>query len=101
MFKHNPFKVQLITNKIPDTAVTTAYKCGKLIDLCTGPHLPHTGYVKAFKVEKNSAAYWLGKNTNDGLQRVYGIAFPSKKELDAHVKLQEELAKRDHRNIGK
>jgi len=63
--------------------------------------LPHTGYVKAFKVEKNSAAYWLGKNTNDGLQRVYGIAFPSKKELDAHVKLQEELAKRDHRNIGK
>lgn len=47
--------------------MTTAYKCGKLIDLCTGPHLPHTGYVKAFHVEKNSAAYWLGKNTNDGL----------------------------------
>lgn len=86
LFKHNPFKVQLITNKIPDNAITTAYKCGKLIDLCTGPHLPNTGYVKAFKVEKNSAAYWLGKNTNDGLQRVYGIAFPSKKELDAHVK---------------
>lgn len=101
LFKHNPFKVQLITNKIPEHAITTAYKCGKLIDLCTGPHLPNTSYVKAFKVEMNSSAYWLGKNTNDDLQRVYGVSFPQKKDLDAHIKRQEELAKRDHRNIGK
>jgi len=50
-----------------------------LIDLCTGPHLPATNLVKAFKVTKNSAAYWLAKNTNDDLQRVYGVSFPSKK----------------------
>jgi len=67
LFAANPFKVQLIKNKIPEGALTTAYRCGKLIDLCTGPHLPSTERVKAFKVTKNSAAYWLGKNTNDDL----------------------------------
>jgi threonyl-tRNA synthetase len=91
----------LITNKIPEGGLTTAYKCGRLIDLCTGPHLPSTERVKAFKVTKNSAAYWLGKNTNDDLQRVYGVAFPDKKQLAEYVRIQEELAKRDHRNVGK
>lgn len=66
-----------------------------------GPHVPTTGRIKAFKVTKNSAAYWLAKNTNDDLQRVYGVSFPSKKLLDEYVKIQEELAQRDHRNIGK
>lgn len=101
LFKHNPFKVQLIKNKIPDDAVTTAYASGSLVDLCTGPHLPSTGIVKAIKCLKVSAAYWLGKNENDDLQRVYGISFPQQKHLDEYIKAQEELAQRDHRNVGK
>ena len=101
LFQHNPFKVQLITNKIPDDMKTTAYRCGNLIDLCMGPHLMNTGIVKAFKVTKNSSCYWLGNANNDSLQRVYGISFQSEKELKEWVKRREEEEKRDHRNIGK
>lgn len=100
MFKYNPFKVSLIKNKIPDNSLTSVYKCGDLIDLCTGPHVVSTGKIKAFKIMKNSASYWLGKAGNDNLQRVYGTAYPSKKELDEYIKMLQELAKRDHRNIG-
>ncbi len=99
LFSDNPFKIKLIQSKISDEAVTTAYRCGDLVDLCTGPHLPSTGRVKALKVLKNSASYWLSNQSNDVLQRIYAIAFPSKKELDEYIKIQEELAKRDHRNI--
>lgn len=101
LFDSNPFKVQLIASKIPDGGKATAYRAGDLIDLCTGPHVPNTGRVKAFKIMKNSSAYWLGKATNDSLQRIYGVTFPSKKELDEHITLIEEAAKRDHRLIGK
>ena len=87
LFKHNPFKVQLITHKIPENAVTTAYKCGQLVDLCTGPHLPSTDRVKAFKVLKASTAYWLGKQGNDDLQRVYGISFQNEKSLKEYEEL--------------
>jgi threonyl-tRNA synthetase len=101
LFKHNPFKVQLITNKIPENMKTTAYRCGNLIDLCMGPHLMNTNIVKAFKVTKNSSCYWLGNANNDSLQRVYGISFSSEKELKEWVKRREEEEKRDHRNIGR
>jgi threonyl-tRNA synthetase len=101
MFKHNPFKVQLISNKIPEGGKTTAYKCGNLIDLCMGPHLISTGIAKSFKVMKNSACYWLGNSKNDSLQRVYGVTFPSEKEMKEYLKRKEEEEKRDHRNIGK
>ena len=101
LFAYNPFKVQLIASKIPDGGKVTAYKNGDLIDLCTGPHVPLTSRIKAFKVMKNSSAYWLGKATNDSLQRIYGVTFPSKKEMDDHITLIEEAAKRDHRLIGK
>lgn len=100
LFKENPFKVQLITNKVPDGAKTSCYRCGPLIDLCRGPHLPNTGKAKAFKVTKNSAAYWLGDQNLDSLQRLYGIAFPSEKHMKEHEKFEAEAAKRDHRNIG-
>jgi threonyl-tRNA synthetase len=100
MFKYNPFKTQLIQSKIPENGYTSAYRCGNLIDLCTGPHLPSADRIKGFKVLKNSAAYWLGNKNNDDLQRVYAISFPKQSELDEYVKIQEELAKRDHRNIG-
>jgi len=100
LFGNNPFKVALIKSKIPDGAMTTAYKCGNLIDLCTGPHVPRTGCIKAFKVMKNSASYWLGKQQSDSLQRVYGVAFPNDKKLKEHVKMLAELEERNHRNLG-
>ena len=62
--------------------------------------MPLTSRVKAFKIMKNSSAYWLGKATNDSLQRIYGVTYPSKKELDEQIKFLEEAAKRDHRLIG-
>ncbi len=100
LFKYNPFKVQLIKSKVPDKGKTTVYRCGNLIDLCTGPHIPSSEMVEAFKVTKNSGAYWLGKSENDQLQRVYGISFQNKKELKEYVKIMEEAAKRDHRVLG-
>lgn len=100
MFQHNPFKVAFINAKIPDGSKLSVYRCGNLIDLCTGPHVPSTGKIKAVKLTNVSSSYWLGNSMNDSLQRVYGVAFPTKKELTEYVKMQEELAKRDHRNIG-
>ena len=61
MFEHNPFKQQLIDKKIPENGITSAYRCGNFVDLCTGPHIPSADRVKGFKVTKNSSAYWLGK----------------------------------------
>lgn len=100
MFKDNPFKVAIISSKIKDGSRTTAYRCGPLIDLCMGPHITHTGKIKAFELTKYSAAYWLGDAKNDSLQRVYGISFPDKKmmkEYKAMVALAEE---NDHRKRG-
>ncbi|KAG0039577.1 threonyl-tRNA synthetase [Podila clonocystis] len=101
MFKHNKYKVQLIESKIPDGSVTTVYRCGPLIDLCRGPHIPHTGRIKAFAVLKNSASYFLGDAKNDSLQRVYGVSFPDPKQMVAHKAFLQEAARRDHRKIGR
>jgi threonyl-tRNA synthetase len=101
MFKHNPYKVHIINDKIPDGTSTTVYRCGPLIDLCRGPHVPNTGRVKAFTITKNSASYFLGDANNDSLQRLYGISFPDKKQMTEYKKFIEEAAKRDHRKIGK
>jgi threonyl-tRNA synthetase len=81
MFADNPFKVQLIKAKVPEEGYTSAYRCGKLIDLCTGPHIQCSDRVKGFKVTKNSSAYWLANKDNDDLQRVYGISFPKHAQL--------------------
>ena len=81
LFADNPFKVEILTTKVPDGSRTTVYKCGDLIDLCRGPHLTHTGKVKAFAATRHSATYWLGEAENDSLQRMYGISFPDKKQL--------------------
>jgi len=101
LFAYNPFKVSLIANKIPDGGKVTAYRNGPLVDLCTGPHVQSSKMIKSFKVMKNSSSYWLGKAGNDSLQRVYGVSFPSEKEMKEHIHLMEEAAKRDHRTIGK
>jgi len=100
MFAANPFKVQLITNKVPAGSFTTVYRCGDLIDLCMGPHVPHTGKVKAFSCVKSSATNWLGKVTNDPLQRVYAISFPDKAQLKQWKEFQEAAKARDHRLLG-
>ncbi|AMD19961.1 HCL190Wp [Eremothecium sinecaudum] len=101
MFHYSKYKTYLVQTKIPDGGSTTVYKCGKLIDLCVGPHIPHTGRIKAFKLLKNSSCYFLGDSNNDSLQRVYGISFPDKKLMDAHLKFLAEASMRDHRKIGR
>jgi threonyl-tRNA synthetase len=100
MFSANPFKVSLISNKIPDGGKTTVYRCGPLIDLCMGPHLPNTGRIKAFAAVKTSSTNWLGQVTNDPLQRIYGIAFPDKTLLKQWQEFQEKAKQRDHRLLG-
>ncbi|RKP35016.1 hypothetical protein BJ085DRAFT_6284, partial [Dimargaris cristalligena] len=101
MFQSNKYKVHLINSKIPDGTSTTVYRCGTLIDLCRGPHVPHTGRVKSFAVLKNSASYFLGDANNDSLQRIYGISFPDNKQMTEYKHFLAEAAKRDHRRIGK
>ncbi|KAF9935194.1 threonyl-tRNA synthetase [Linnemannia zychae] len=101
MFKHNEFKLKLIQSKIPDNTSSTVYRCGPLIDLCRGPHIPNTGYIKAFAALKNSSSYFLGDANNASLQRIYGIAFPDQKQMIEHKKYLEEAARRDHRKIGR
>ena len=98
-FGKNPYKAELI-NEAEDK-VMSAYRQGEFIDLCKGPHLPRTGLVKAFKLVKTSGAYWKGDQKNRQLQRIYGVAFPEKKQLDSYLKLMEEAEKRDHRVLGK
>ena len=89
LFSGNPFKEQLIKTKVVDGTRTTVYKCSDLIDLCRGPHIPHTGRVKAFAATRHSATQWLGDVENDSLQRMYGISFPDKKMLKAWKEKQE------------
>ncbi|CUM64829.1 uncharacterized protein PRCAT00002444001 [Priceomyces carsonii] len=101
MFSYNKYKVQFISDKVPDGTSTTVYRCGPLIDLCLGPHIPHTGRIKALKILKNSSSYFLGDANNDSLQRVYGISFPDKKLMTEHLKFLKEAAERDHRKIGR
>lgn len=79
MFAYNKYKQHIIKDKIPDGTSTTVYRCGPLIDLCRGPHVPNTGRIKAFEIMKNSASYFLGDAKNDSLQRIYGVSFPDKK----------------------
>ena len=98
--KEEPYKVQLI-EELPEDAVISFYKQGEFTDLCAGPHLFTTGAVKAFKLTQCTGAYWKGDQNNKMLQRVYGIAFPSKEELNEYVTRQEEALKRDHNKLGR
>ena len=100
LFADNPFKVQLITHKIPDDKLTTAYRCGTLVDLCTGPHIPNTNLIKAFKVLRSSGTNWLGNTANDALQRLYAVSFPDAKGLKKHLANLEAAKLCDHRHIG-
>lgn len=115
MFGYSKYKMYYIEKKLPPEG-STVYRCGTLVDLCTGPHIQNTGKIKAFQIMKvgisrgivlpllsdlqNSSCYFLGDKNDDTLQRIYGVAFPDKKLLTEHKKFLEEAAKRDHRKIG-
>jgi len=99
LFNDNPYKQELI-KEIKDEKISI-YKQGNFIDFCRGPHVPSTGKLKAFKLTKLAGAYWRGDAKNKQLQRVYGISFPDKKQLNAYINLLEEAEKRDHRKLGK
>ena len=100
--KNEPYKVELI-NDLPEDAVISFYTQGDFTDLCAGPHLDHTGRVKhnGFKLLNSCGAYWRGDSNRKMLQRIYGIAFQSKEELETYLQLIEEAKKRDHRRLGK
>lgn len=92
-------KLELL-EAIPSGESVTLYKQGEFVDLCRGPHLPFTGYLKAFQLTHVSGAYWRGDSNNQVLQRIYGVAFSSQKELEEYLHFVEEAAKRNHRKLG-
>ena len=100
--RNEPYKVELIQD-LPEDAEISFYTQGEFTDLCAGPHLDHTGRVKhnGFKLTTTCGAYWRGDSKRKMLQRIYGVAFPSKDELDQYLQRIEEAKKRDHRKLGK
>jgi threonyl-tRNA synthetase len=99
MFPGEPYKEELLAD-IPDETVSL-YRLGKFLDLCRGPHLPSSGRAGSFRLMSTAGAYWRGDSKNRMLTRIYGVAFPTRKELDEHLRILEEIKKRDHRKIGK
>ncbi len=101
--RDEPLKCELISEKIEETSEASVYYIDNspFIDFCLGPHVPHTGKIKAFKLLALSGAYWKGDAANQQMQRIYGTAFATQEELDAWVRQREEAEKRDHRRIGR
>ncbi len=98
--KNETYKLELIAD-LPDDVVISCYEQDDFIDLCAGPHLNHTGMVKAFKLTGLAGAYWRGDERNTMLQRIYGTSFPSKDRLEHYLNMLEEAKKRDHRKLGR
>lgn len=101
MFKDDEYKVDLISRMDENDTVISCYTQGDFTDLCRGPHVESTKLLKNFKLVKFSGAYWKGDAKNKMLQRIYGVCFPTKEELDAHLQDLEEAKERDHRKLGK
>jgi threonyl-tRNA synthetase len=97
--KGDEYKLDLLQN-LADGSITF-YQQGSFTDLCRGPHIPHTGFIKAIKLMSIAGAYWKGDEKNKQLTRIYGITFPNQKELDEYLTMLEEAKKRDHRKLGK
>lgn len=97
--KGDPYKLELLQD-LQDGSITF-YEQGNFTDLCRGPHIPHTGHIKAVKLLNTAGAYWRGNEKNKQLTRIYGVTFPKKSELDEHLERMEEAKKRDHRKLGK
>ena len=100
MFKNDPYKIDLINNMNEEEKIS-AYKQGDFIDLCRGPHMNSTSDMKYFKLLKVSGAYWKGDSKNKMLQRIYGVCFETKEDLDEYLEFLEEAKKRDHKKLGK
>ena len=98
--RNESYKVELIED-LPEDAVISFFRQGDFVDLCAGPHLSNTGYVKAFRLTSLAGAYWRGNEKNKMLTRIYGTSFPDKEQLEAHLARIEEAKKRDHRTLGK
>jgi len=96
--KGNKFKLEILEEYKDKTL--SFYQNDKFIDLCRGPHIPHTGLIKAFKLTNIASAYWRADAKKESLQRLYGISFPDKKQLDEYLKMMEEAEKRNHKRIG-
>src|SRR3989304_450192 len=99
LFPGEPYKEELLAD-IPDATVSL-YRMGNFLDLCRGPHVPATGRLGAFHLMSTAGAYWRGDSKNRMLTRIYGAAFPTKKELEEHLRILEEIKKRDHRKLGR
>ncbi|MCE5196685.1 MAG: threonine--tRNA ligase [Negativicutes bacterium] len=98
--REEPYKVELIEN-LPEGEEISFYQQGEYVDLCVGPHVPSTGVLKAFKLTAVTGAYWHGDANNKMLQRIYGVVYPKKADLDAYLTMLEEAKKRDHRKLGR
>jgi threonyl-tRNA synthetase len=97
---HQPLKVELIADKVTE-GTARVYRTGDFVDLCLGPHVANAGELGAFRLLSIAGAYWKGSEKNQQLTRIYGTAFPTEAELDSHLKMLEDAAKRDHRKLGK
>ncbi|MBZ9689732.1 threonine--tRNA ligase [Clostridium estertheticum] len=98
--KEEPYKAELINN-LPEGEIISFYRQGEFVDLCAGPHVPATSYVKAFKLLSVAGAYFRGDENNKMLQRIYGTVFPKKSELESYINMLEEAKKRDHKKLGR
>ncbi len=98
--RDEPFKMEII-RRLPETATISTYRQGDFIDLCTGPHLPSTGRIRAFRLTSISGAYWRGEETNPMMTRIYGTSFPEPGQLEQFFERQEEAKRRDHRKLGR
>ncbi|MGH2575961.1 MAG: TGS domain-containing protein, partial [Ignavibacteria bacterium] len=99
--RFDPYKVEILQDIAKDEEVVSLYHQGEFTDLCKGPHLPTTAKLKHVKLLGVSGSYWRGDSNKKQLQRIYGISFPDKKDLDDYLKILDEAKKRDHRKIGK
>lgn len=100
IFSSNPFKIELIDENVPDNGTSSVYQQGNFVDFCLGPHLPSTGYLRAFKLLSISNAYWRGNEKGIPLVRIYGTAFPNEKMMKEYFAMVEEAKRRDHRKLG-
>ncbi len=101
MFSHNPFKLELMDDKLEDGGGSSIYRQGEFVDLCRGPHVPSTSHLRWFKLTSTSTAFWRADSSRENLVRIYGMCYASKEDLRARETLLREAGARDHRKLGR
>ncbi len=101
MFADNQFKIEIMDDKLDDGAGSSVYRQGEFVDLCRGPHVPSTSYLRHFKLTSTSTAFWRADSSREHLVRIYGMCYATKEDLQARERLLREAALRDHRKLGK